>query len=71
MQMLKGPHLICLHFFKGRGYDEEFIENIKIVHKNISKFEVVESPDNASDFPALKAEAFGCKDCDWRNACDL
>lgn len=71
MQMLKGHHLICLHFFNCGGYDEEFIENIKIVHKNISKFEVVESPDDASDLPALKAEAFGCKDCDWRNACDL
>jgi len=128
MHKLRGHHLICLHFFRGRGYNEEFIENIKRILKNISK---VEGPDDVSDLlPALKGEAFSkccpynigvcnyspdsekevreldsfklkllkfevhdvvdwdnlkqklpfiveewrnkaCKDCDWRNACDL
>jgi hypothetical protein len=25
---LRGHHLICLHFFSGEGYSEEFIENL-------------------------------------------
>ncbi len=119
MHKLRGHHLICLHFFKGRGYDEEFIENIKRILKNISKIEVVEGPDDVCkccpynigvcnyspdsekevrelDSFALKLLKFevgdvidwdnlkqklpfiveewrnkACKDCDWRNTCDL
>jgi uncharacterized protein len=26
---LRGHHLICLHFFKGEGYSEEFIVNLR------------------------------------------
>lgn len=26
---LRGHHLICLHFFNGKGYNREFIENLR------------------------------------------
>ena len=26
---LRGHHLICLHFFNGRGYNREFVENLR------------------------------------------
>ena len=29
MPSLRGHHLICLHFFNGEGYSEEFIRNLK------------------------------------------
>ncbi|UCF86789.1 MAG: DUF1284 domain-containing protein [Nitrospiraceae bacterium] len=29
MPLLRGHHLICLHFFHGEGYDEAFIENLR------------------------------------------
>lgn len=28
MPRLRGHHLVCLHFFKGEGYNEEFVENL-------------------------------------------
>jgi hypothetical protein len=31
MSSLRGHHLICLHFFKGEGYDTVFVENLKHV----------------------------------------
>jgi hypothetical protein len=29
MPLLRGHHLICLHFFNGEGYDEAFIKNLR------------------------------------------
>lgn len=28
MTIFRGHHLICLHFFNGKGYNSEFIENL-------------------------------------------
>ena len=35
MPALRGHHLICLHFFNGKGYNEGFLENLADVLKTI------------------------------------
>ena len=51
---LRGHHLICLHFFKGEGYSEEFIENIYNVLQN-PKMQVVDGVDDiCAKCPYLK-----------------
>ena len=42
---LRGHHLICLHFFKGEGYSEDFIENIYNVLQN-PKMQVIDGADD-------------------------
>ena len=42
---LRGHHLVCLHFFKGEGYSEDFIENIHSTLKN-PKMQVVSGTDD-------------------------
>lgn len=37
---LRGHHLICLHFFKGKRYDKKFQENLSNLLKGIDKKEI-------------------------------
>jgi hypothetical protein len=51
---LRGHHLICLNFFRGEGYSEDYIRNIYFVigKENI---EIVEGPDDVCAWcPYLK-----------------
>lgn len=49
MIKLRGHHLVCLQFFRGEGYNREFIENLENVIARAEKgaeIEVVEGPDD-------------------------
>ncbi len=35
MALLRGHHLICLHFFNGEGYDAHFIDNLRVTLREI------------------------------------
>jgi len=51
---LRGHHLICLNFFRGEGYSEDFIKNIYSVIRK-EKVEVVAGQDDVCDrCPYLK-----------------
>jgi hypothetical protein len=43
--LLRGHHLICLNFFRGEGYSEEFIKNLYEVIKK-EKIEIVTGVDD-------------------------
>lgn len=47
MSLLRGHHLICLHFFHGEGYSEAFVRNLKEVLKRAE--EEVKVTDGADD----------------------
>ncbi len=40
MPLLRGHHLICLHFFHGEGYDEAFIKNLRNTLSRAEKEEI-------------------------------
>lgn len=45
---LRGHHLICLHFFSGRGYDQKFISNLRLTLEKASHsgVEIVSGADD-------------------------
>jgi hypothetical protein len=45
---LRGHHLICLHFFRGEGYNPEFVENLVSVLKkaDVTPIKVVRGVDD-------------------------
>lgn len=46
---LRGHHLICLHFFRGEGYDSEFVENLGKVLQRIELGEEIVVCSGADD----------------------
>lgn len=60
---LRGHHLICLHFFRGEGYDRPFIENLSAIigmAEGGKPVAVLEGPDDVcSACPYLKSA--GCE----------
>ncbi len=45
---LRGHHLICLQFFSGKGYNREFVDNLKSVLENAGKkgVEIISGADD-------------------------
>jgi len=52
--LLRGHHLICLNFFRGEGYSEEFIENLYAVIKKENIEIVTGADDVCGKCPYLK-----------------
>jgi hypothetical protein len=40
MPALRGHHLICLQFFRGEGYNAEFVENLRNILKSADEYEI-------------------------------
>ncbi|MEW6163387.1 MAG: DUF1284 domain-containing protein [Nitrospirota bacterium] len=57
---LRGHHLICLHFFSGKGYNSEFVSNLRKVLERAEAGEEIEVCSGADDIckkcPYLKEE---------------
>jgi hypothetical protein len=61
--LLRGHHLICLNFFRGEGYSEDFIENLYEVIKK-EKLEIVTGADEVCrKCPYLKDDK--CQSSDY------
>ncbi|MEM0503625.1 MAG: DUF1284 domain-containing protein [Archaeoglobaceae archaeon] len=50
MHKLRGHHLICLHFFKGQGYDEKFVKNLQRILATVDVIEIVDGIDEVCKF---------------------
>jgi hypothetical protein len=46
---LRGHHLICLHFFKGEGYNPEFVTNLEEILRRVEAGEEIEVCSGADD----------------------
>lgn len=59
---LRGHHLVCLHFFKGEGYNFKFLENLETILEEVEKGYDVEICLGADDI---------CKKCPYliKNRC--
>lgn len=53
---LRGHHLICLHFFKGEGYNPEFVANLGEILKRVGSGEEIKIYSGADDV---------CKKCPY------
>lgn len=49
MHKLRGHHLICLHFFRGHGYDRGFVENLKRILATVCVVEIVSGVDDVCE----------------------
>ncbi|MEW6173248.1 MAG: DUF1284 domain-containing protein, partial [Bacillota bacterium] len=49
MIRLRGHHLVCLHFFRGEGYNREFIDNLEEVLGKAEKGDTIEVIEGADD----------------------
>lgn len=41
MIKLRGHHLICLHFFHGKGYDDRFVSNLREIMRRAEDEEIL------------------------------
>ncbi len=57
---LRGHHLICLHFFRGEGYDAGFIANLSEIIKRVESGQLIRICDGTDDVcvkcPYFKAD---------------
>jgi hypothetical protein len=53
---LRGHHLVCLHFFKGEGYNSKFLENLEDLLGEVEKGDEVEICSGPDDI---------CKKCPY------
>ena len=72
MIRLRGHHLLCIQGFQGYGYSEEFLENMKKIHKKIisneENIQLVTGPDDiCKSCPNLNNDK--CKNNKENNKC--
>lgn len=66
MSSLRGHHLICLHFFKGEGYDAPFVENLKGVIDSAAREGVM--VQRGADDVCLACPHLAGDECNYRKS---